>query len=141
MRRPPTTPALLSVSLLTLALLSGCETIEQSSLSRMLPFGRKTNIAPQETEQRQKFMNERDPDAFRWLLSRRIHNEMTAEQVAHVLGEAGERRLDDREYKTNGGFYQTTDVGYQWGPDRTGHTVVLFFRDGRLINFDPAEFR
>ena len=141
MRRPPTMPALLFMSLLTIALLSGCESFEQSSLSRMLPFGKKTNLAPQEVEQRQKFMNERDPEAFRWLLSQRIHNEMSAEQVAHVLGESGERRLNDREYKTNGGFYQTTDVGYQWGPDRTGHTVVLFFRDGKLINFDPAEFR
>lgn len=141
MRRPPTMPALLFMSMLTIALLSGCESFEQSSLSRMLPFGKKTNLAPQEVEQRQKFMNERDPEAFRWLLSQRIHNEMSAEQVAHVLGESGERRLNDREYKTNGGFYQTTDVGYQWGPDRTGHTVVLFFRDGKLINFDPAEFR
>ena len=141
MRRPSTTPVLLTLSLLMIALLSGCGSIEQSSLSRMLPFGNKTNLAPQEAEQRQKFLNDRDPDAFRWLLSQRVHNEMSAEQVAHVLGESGERRPDDREYKTNGGFYQTTDVGYQWGPDRTGHTVVLFFRDGKLINFDPTEFR
>lgn len=141
MRRSSTTPVVLSLSLFVIASLLGCETIESSSLGRMLPFGKKNNLAPQEAEQRQKFMNERDPDAFRWLLSHRIHNEMTAEQVAHVLGESGERRLDDREYKTNGGFYHMTDVGYQWGPDRTGHTVVLFFRDGKLINFDPAEFR
>ena len=141
MRRPSIAPALLSLSLFSIAVLSGCETLEQSSLARMLPFGKKTNLAPKEAEQRQKFMIERDPDAFRWLLSQRIHNEMSAEQVAHVLGESGERRLNDREYKTNGGFYQTTDVGYQWGPDRTGHTVVLYFRDGKLINFDPAEFR
>ena len=141
MRRPSTTPVLLVLSLLSFALLLGCESFEQTSLARMLPFGNKTNLSPQETEQRQKFMNERDPDAFHWLLSHRIHNEMTAQQVAHVFGEAGERREDDREYKTNGGFYQTTDVGYQWGPDRKGHTVVLFFRDGKLINFDPAEFR
>ena len=141
MRRPFTTPVLLSLSLFMIALPSGCESLEQTSLARMLPFGKKNNVSPQETEQRQKYMNERDPDAFRWLLTHRIHNEMTVEQVAHVFGESGERRFDDREYKTNGGFYQTTDVGYQWGPDRTGHTVVLFFRDGKLINFDPAEFR
>ena len=141
MRRPSTSSMLLALSLLSFALLVGCGSIEQTSLARMLPFGNKTNVSPQETEQRQKFMNERDPDAFRWLLSHRIHTEMTPEQVAHVLGESGERRFDDREYKTNGGFYQTTDVGYQWGPDRKGHTVVLFFRDGKLINYDPAEFR
>ena len=141
MRRPSTSSMLLALSLLSFALLVGCGSIEQTSLARMLPFGNKTNVSPQETEQRQKFMNERDPDAFRWLLSHRIHTEMTPEQVAHVLGESGERRFDDREYKTNGGFYQMTDVGYQWGPDRKGHTVVLFFRDGKLINYDPAEFR
>ena len=141
MRSPSTAPVLLSLSLFTVALLSGCETIEQSSLGRMMPFGKKTNHSPQAAEQRQKFLNERDPDAFRWLLSHRIHTEMTVEQITHELGESGERRLDDREYKTNGGYYQTTDVGYQWGPDRKGHTVVLFFRDGKLINFDPTEFR
>ncbi len=139
MRRPLATPVLLALNLIAVVGLAGCESIEQSSLARMLPFGRKTNHSPQEIEQRQKYQSERDPDAFRWLLTHRIHNEMTAEQVAHVFGEAGERRFDDREYKTNGGFYQTTDVGYQWGPDRQGHTVVFFFRDGKLINFDPAE--
>ncbi len=141
MRRPFVTPVLLALSLITIVGLSGCESIEQTSLSRMLPFGRKVNASPQVIEQRRKFQSERDPDAFRWLLTHRIHNEMTVEQVAHVFGEAGERRLDDREYKTNGGFYQTTDAGYQWGPDRTGHTVVLYFRDGRLINFEPAELQ
>ncbi|MBC8114644.1 MAG: hypothetical protein H7062_09725 [Candidatus Saccharimonas sp.] len=141
MRKPSTSPALLAMSLFLSASLLGCETIESTSLGRMLPFGKKTNLSPQETEQRQKFMNERDPDAFRWLLTHRIHNEMTVEQVAHVLGESGERRFDDREYKTNGGFYHMTDVGYQWGPDRKGHTVVLYFRDGKLINFDPAELQ
>ena len=141
MRSPSTTPVLQTLSLLVVALLSGCETLEQSSLGRMLPFGAKTNHSPQATEHRQKFLNERDPDAFRWLLSHRLHNEMSVQQVEHELGESGERRNDDREYKTNGGYYQTTDVGYQWGPDRQGHTVVLFFRDGKLINFDPDELQ
>ena len=139
MRRPLFSP--LMWCLLILTALPGCGTIEQSSLGRMLPFGDKTNVAPQEAEQRQKFLTKRDPDAFLWLLAHRVHNEMTVQQVAHVLGEAGERRDDDRAYKTNGGFYQTTDVAYQWGPDSKGHTVVLFFRDGKLVHFDPAELR
>ena len=141
MRTPSTAPMLLSLSLVAVGLLSGCETIEQSSIGRMMPFGRKTNNSSQVTEQRQKFQSDRDPDAFHWLLSHCVHNEMSVQQVEHELGEAGERRFDDREYKTNGGFYQTTDVGYQWGPDRKGRTVVLFFRDGKLIHFDPSEFR
>ena len=141
MRSLPTTSVLLALSLIVSAAILGCETIESTSIGRMLPFGKKSNLAPQASEHRQKFMNERDPDSFRWLLTHGIHNEMTVEQVAHVFGESGERRLDDREYKTNGGYYHMTDVGYQWGPDRKGHTVVLYFRDSKLINFDPAEFQ
>ena len=117
----------------------GCGSPERKSLADKLPFLKHQNDSPQEAEFRQKFVAERDPAAFKWLLTRRIHNEMSVAEVASVLGEAGERRFDDREYKTNGGNYHTTDVGYQWGPDRTGHTVVLFFRDGKLIHFDPAE--
>ena len=118
---------------------SGCSAPDRKSFADKVPFLRHENLAPQESEQRQKFVSERDPAAFKWLLTHRISNEMTVAEVASVMGEAGERRPDDREYKTNGGNYHTTDVGYQWGPDRTGHTVVLFFRDGKLIHFDPAE--
>ena len=117
----------------------GCGSPERKSLADKLPFLKHQNDSPQEAEFRQKFVAERDPAAFKWLLAHRIHNEMSVAEVSSVLGESGERRFDDREYKTNGGNYHTTDVGYQWGPDRTGHTVVLFFRDGKLIHFDPAE--
>ena len=117
----------------------GCGSPERKSLADKLPFLKHQNDSPQEAEFRQKFVAERDPAAFKWLLTHRIHNEMSVAEIASVMGEAGERRADDREYKTNGGNYHTTDVGYQWGPDRTGHTVVLFFRDGKLIHFDPAE--
>ena len=120
---------------------SGCSAPERKNMADKVPFLRHENLAPQESEQRQKFVSERDPAAFKWLLTHRISNEMTVAEVSSVMGEAGERRLDDREYKTNGGNYHTTDVGYQWGPDRTGHTVVLFFRDGKLIHFDPHEIR
>ena len=130
---------LLALSLFVTIGSQGCSSPERKSLADKLPFRKHQNDSPLEAEFRQKFVAERDPAAFKWLLAHRIHNEMSVAEVASVLGEAGERRFDDREYKTNGGNYHTTDVGYQWGPDRTGHTVVLFFRDGKLIHFDPAE--
>jgi hypothetical protein len=126
--------------LLTAIVVSGCTPLMRSRLSERLPTKTTTKTSPLEPEYRERFLTERDPEALRWLLSNRIHNEMTVTEVANVLGEKGERRFDDREYKTNGGFYQTTDVGYQWGPDKNGHSVVLFFRDGKLVHFDPAEF-
>ena len=129
------------VLLLIPAVNVGCEALQQSSLYRMTPFATKSDYTAVEAEHRQKFVQERDPEALRWLLSHRVHNEMSVEEVSQVLGESGERRHDDRDYKTNGGYYQLTDVAYQWGPDRRGRTVILFFRDGKLVNFDPAEFR
>lgn len=139
MRRPIVLLTVFSLSLWTMASLPGCGAPARAKLAEMFPIGNPPNLAPHEAEQRQKFQTERDPAAFRWLLVHRVHNEMTVEEVANVLGEAGERRFDDAEFKTNGGFYQTTDIGYQWGPDRSGHSVVLFFREGKLINFDPME--
>lgn len=133
--------AWLTLTLLAAIGVSGCGSPERKKLADKLPFLKHENDGPQAAEQRQKFVSDRDPAAFRWLLTHGVSNEMSVSEVANVLGEAGERRLDDREYKTNGGNYHTTDIAYQWGPDRTGHTVVLFFRDGKLVHFDPAEIR
>lgn len=118
----------------------GCSAPGRWKIFQMLPGAEPSYAGVDIAGIRQKFLTERDPEAFRWLLAHRIHNEMTHDEVANELGESGERRNDDREYKTNGGFYQTTDVGYQWGPDREGHSVVLFFRDGKLVHFNPNDF-
>jgi hypothetical protein len=126
---------------LSLSLVVGCGSTEQASLTGKLPFVGSRNEISDESVYRQKFVTERDPAALNWLLRQRIQNEMSVAEVASIFGEAGERRFDDRDYKTNGGNYQTTDVAYQWGPDRKGRTIVLFFREGKLIHFDPSEIR
>jgi len=132
-------PTIFASSLLISGLILGCGLHERTPLLSMFPFGKSPNLESKEIESRQKFLVERDPESLRWLLTHRIHNEMSATEVAAILGESGERQFDDSTFKTNGGYYQTTDVGYQWGPDSNGRSIVLFFRDGKLIQFDPNE--
>lgn len=92
-------------------------------------------------DERLRFQVDRNPQAFSYLLIHHVENGMSVAAVSEVLGEQGELFLNDREMKTNGGQYQQTDVAYKWGPDTNGRSVVLFFRDGKLVHFDADEFR
>lgn len=93
-----------------------------------------------ESAQRVRYATQQEGDALNWLLEHRVNTGMTVSEVEEVIGVAGERIYDDAAFKVSGGQYQSSDVCYKWGPDRTGKSVVLFFRDGRLVNFDPSEF-
>lgn len=103
-------------------------------------FAREDVSKQQVAEYQQRFLIDGDPKALDWLLAHRIENGMSVEEVSSVLGDSGEKLEQDGQYKNKGGFYQTTDQGYRWGPDRQGRSVTLFFREGRLIQFDPDEF-
>ena len=46
----------------------------------------------------------------------------------------------DSRYTRNGGHYRENDVLYKWGPDNEGRTILLAFRDDKLVNFDPDFF-
>jgi|GEM_PF-1674342 len=133
------------VHLLPLGLLLGacvsCGCASWAELeSILIPTPERFSPAEVERHQRQ-FQIENDPAALNWLLCHQIENGMSIATVNEVIGSEGLREFDDAEMKRNGGHYQQTDVGYKWGPDRKGRSVVLFFRDGKLINFDPDEFR
>jgi len=65
---------------------------------------------------------------------------MSRTEVAQVLGEAGQPVARDARFKRNGGHYQERDRLWKWGPDHQGQSVLLAFRDGTLVNFDPDEF-
>jgi hypothetical protein len=93
------------------------------------------------SEYRYQFQVDRSPEAFNWLLTHCIENGQSVAEVGQVLGETGEREFSDRAMKSHSGHYLETDTGYRWGPDANGRSVVLFFRDGKLVHFDPDELR
>jgi hypothetical protein len=92
-------------------------------------------------EHRKQFSQEKDPQAFRWLMAHSLNNGMTVKEVERALGDVGERIYDDVELKSHHGEFLHTDVAYKWGPDTDGNSAVLFFREGRLIQFEAGKFR
>ena len=92
-------------------------------------------------EHRSRFQQEGDADALRWLLANRIASGMSLFEVAEVLGSKGERVWNDHQFKVGAGRYQETDETYKWGPDSSGSSVYLVFRDGNLVNYDPRQYR
>lgn len=115
--------------------LAGCESAPK------LPWvARGEAHAAKTREFRQRYQEEQDPDALNWLLHEHVENGMTLEEVIGALGSPGEPEPDAQEYR-KGNLYHVTDEAHKWGPDRDGRSVVLFFRDGKLVNFEPNEFR
>ena len=92
-------------------------------------------------EHRSRFQQEGDPDSLRWLLGNRIASGMSLFEVAEVLGSKGERVWNDHQFKVGAGRYQETDETYKWGPDSSGSSVYLVFREGNLVNYDPKQYR
>lgn len=126
---------LLPLLLTCTAMVLGCEGVPT------LPGVQSTRRSEAEEETyRSKYVTQQDGEALRWLLQHRINTGMTVDQVSEVFGLPGEELYGDAEYKRGGGNYQTSDVGYKWGPDRNGKSLVLYFREGRLVNFNPDEF-
>ena len=119
----------------------GCEMLHNAGVPGLRPYI-KMNPADGKKEQtcRDDFQLRRDHKALYWLLSNRIQTGMQLHEVEQVLGEPGERETDMSRLKSDGA-YQTTDLVSKWGPDQTGHSVVLFFRDGHLVNFNRESFK
>jgi hypothetical protein len=120
---------------------AGCETLQNAGVPGLERYVRRSpEEAAHERMCREKFLTERDHDALYWLLAHRIGNGMRVRQVEDVLGEPGEHEPDTTRIQSDG-LYHTTDLAYRWGPDRRGDSVMLFFRDGYLVNFNPDDYR
>lgn len=120
--------------------LAGCEspswthTLNES-------FAAKDEGGPRtEEEHRHDYIANHSRKSLRWLLAHRVKPGMSYEQVCHVLGEDGTREERDRWLKTKGINIRIDDDVYSFGPDSDGRNLYLFFREDRLINFDPTDF-
>ncbi len=117
----------------------GCSVLHQAGVPGLEQYVKDPH-APHVAEQRENYQVHHDGDSLNWLLAHRVHTGQSVAEISGILGEEGERYWNDRELK-NGSAYLQTDEGYRWGPDSNGRSVILFFRDGKLVNFDPNEFR
>jgi hypothetical protein len=129
------------LALATLCVANGCGTLNGTGVASLDGLTREKGTIRDEDTQRRRFIEERDPEALRWLLANRIRTSMTVDDVSEVFGEPGVREYGDRWIKASNGLYHEGDVVYKWGPDSDGHTVYLAFRDGHLVNFEPEEYK
>jgi hypothetical protein len=124
----------------SLCLFAGCETLYDAGVPGMERFVDLESKAQEEEQHRKKYLEDKDPEAIRWLLANRIQSGQTLEEVGRIFGEKGIREHNDNWLTTDGIGYRTDDKAYKWGPDREGKSIYLVFREGILVNFDPHEF-
>ncbi len=120
--------------------LSGCES---PSWTHTLNESFKASEERQprtEEEHRREYIEHHSRKSMRWLLAHRVSPGMSYQKVCHVLGEDGKREERDQWLKTGGVNRRIDDEVYSFGPDSDGRMLYLFFREDRLINFDPTEF-
>ena len=124
-----------------LLLSAGCETMHNAGIPGFESFA-KPDIEAQKAaaHHRDEYQQSHDHNSLYWLLAHKIASGMTLNEVEAAIGESGERELDTSRV-AKGGSYQITDQVYKWGPDSSGFSVVLFFRDGRVYNFNPHDYK
>ncbi|MBI3862783.1 MAG: hypothetical protein HY290_12910 [Planctomycetia bacterium] len=93
-----------------------------------------------EERHRQEYVGTHSRQSMRWLLGHCVELGMTYDDVSKIMGEEGTRETHDRAFKSHGGSYYLDDEMYAWKDDK-GRAVYLGFREGKLVNFDPSEFR
>ncbi|RPI76174.1 MAG: hypothetical protein EHM42_14970 [Planctomycetaceae bacterium] len=124
--------------ILLLTVVSGCESSGWNS--RMLEAFSPEKSASAEDEERHRtaYAQSRNRDDLYWLLANRVDAGMGLREVNGVLGEEGTRETHGQWAR--GGDFQVSDDVYRYGPDSTGQSVYLVFREGRLVNYDRSDF-
>ena len=119
---------------------SGCDTLSKAGVPGLESYvKRDPEELKFETAKREEFTLHHDHKALYWLMANRIETGMRLSEVEQILGESGED-VSDQSYGTKDGIHQTTDSAYSWGPDSEGRSVVLFFREGHLANFNRKDY-
>ncbi len=119
----------------------GCETLQKAGVPGLEQYVKEDPaVIEEEREQREKFSLHQDHKALYWLLANRVGNGMQLHEVEEILGAPGELTTEARQLKSDG-LHQTNDPAYKWGPDSKGYSVILFFRDGHVSNFNPKDYR
>jgi|GEM_PF-1040990 len=117
----------------------GCQTLHNAGVPGLdIYLKPDPEVIAREQAARDRYSLNHEHQALYWLLSHKIRNGMQLPEVEDALGETGEQTNEFNLIKSD--LFQTTDVAYKWGPDNKGNSVVLFFREGRVVNFDQKDF-
>ncbi len=126
---------------LTAMALTGCESPSWTHTLNESFNAKEAERPRTEEEHRREYIANHSRKSMRWLLANRVSPGMSYQKVCHVLGEDGKREERDRWLKTGGVNIRIDDEVYSFGPDSDGRMLYLFFREDRLINFNPEDFR
>jgi hypothetical protein len=118
--------------------LTGCESPSWTHTLNESFAASKDNGPRTVEEHRREYINTHSRKSMRWLLAHCVKPGMSYGDVCHALGQEGERE-SDRSLKTTGVNVRIDDDVYSF-EDNEGRALKLFFREDRLINFDPTEF-
>lgn len=132
---------LFSIALILCVTIVGCETLHNAGFPGLDDYVKPDPVAvAEEKSNREKFSIQRDHQALNWLLTHRIHNGMQLHEVEEALGGPGEYTTDYNGADSQG-LHQVTESAYKWGPDSKGQSVVIWFRDGHVCNFNPGDYK
>lgn len=118
----------------------GCSGFQNTDAAGFATLFKSESAEKAEEDRRAAFQKSRASKDLYWLLANHVQSGMTPREVGQVIGEQGRIVYNDGHFKTRGGHYQSGDRTWKWGPDRDGNSVFLVFREGGLVNFDPAQF-
>lgn len=116
---------------------AGCQSLPDLSLAGL--FGESVTESERDRH-RQAFQETRSPEHLNWLLANCVETGMSPADVSRILGEDGTRLHGDGWVKNKSSQYLVDDETWKWDADRDGRSLLLVFREGRLVNFDPSEF-
>lgn len=128
----------LGVLLLSLAWL-GCESTSLNSTFLETLAGRPVVSEKEMARRRALYIEHHNREDLHWLLQNCVTTGMGVHEVAGVIGETPE--LEPHSQWLKQADFRVDDKVYKFGPDSQGQSIYLLFREGRLINHNPDEYR
>lgn len=127
------------VAAVFLSVLPGCMALYEAGVPGMSGFVDLESGKLEEEKHRVRFQSDLDPAALDWLLRNRVKSGMELYEVEEIIGVDAEREFADRWIKTSGGPFRQGDEVYRWGPDSSGRSLYLVFRNKKLVGYNPDD--
>lgn len=114
----------------------GCESGLRNFKLPGIPTAGELRAKEQEADRhRAEFRKSGSRKSIRWLLANVVQQGMTLSDVEEQIGDQAKLVDNDAHLKEGNRSLRLTDQTYKWGE------YYLFFRNERLVNHNPAEYR